>query len=239
MVQVTLCMGHTRAATFAGFAGRCVAALWVCCAPWCGVRGWGVVVRGCSVLSAWPGGAVGLGVGWVRGMLQAGSGCRGLTVGGSSAVSPWCVPWWPLVGWLEGGSWGVPHPWGHHCVLACRSGLWGWDVCRCCPCGRRQCVVCRPPWLLLEVRCGRAWGVVLGLAVSWEGAGHAGSGRLRGGRACVCVRVFALCSLCGFFLTLSPALGGGGACGWAFLALGVGVGACRCRCWCGCGCREG
>ena len=48
------------------------------------------------------GGAMGLSVGWVRGRLPAGSGCRGLTVGGSPAVSPWCVPWWPLVGWLRG-----------------------------------------------------------------------------------------------------------------------------------------
>ena len=48
------------------------------------------------------GGAMGSGVGWVRGRLPAGSGCRGLTVCGPSAVSPWCVPWWPLVGWLRG-----------------------------------------------------------------------------------------------------------------------------------------
>ena len=43
-----------------------------------------------------------LGAGWVLGRLPAGSRCRGLTVGGSSAVSPWCVPWWSLVGWLKG-----------------------------------------------------------------------------------------------------------------------------------------
>ena len=42
------------------------------------------------------------GVGWVCGRLPAGSGCRGLTVAGTSVVSPWCVPWWSLVGWLKG-----------------------------------------------------------------------------------------------------------------------------------------
>ena len=71
--------------------------------PRCGVRGWRVVVRGWGVSSPWwGGGAVGSGVVWVRGRLAAGSGCRGLTLGGSSAVSPWCVPPWPLVGWLRG-----------------------------------------------------------------------------------------------------------------------------------------
>ena len=48
------------------------------------------------------GGAICSGVGWVRVRLPAGSECRGLTVAGSSAVSPWCVPWWSLVGWLKG-----------------------------------------------------------------------------------------------------------------------------------------
>ena len=42
------------------------------------------------------------GVGWVRGRMPAGSGCRGRTVGGYSAASPWCVPWWPLAGQLKG-----------------------------------------------------------------------------------------------------------------------------------------
>ena len=42
------------------------------------------------------------GVGWIRGRLPAGSGCRGLTVGGSSTVSSWCVSLWPLAGWLRG-----------------------------------------------------------------------------------------------------------------------------------------
>ena len=42
------------------------------------------------------------GVGWARGRMSAGSGCRGRTVGGYSAASPWCVPWWPLAGRLKG-----------------------------------------------------------------------------------------------------------------------------------------
>ena len=68
-----------------------------------GVRGSGVVVRGWGVPSPWwGGGAVGSGVGWVRGRLPAGSGCRGLTVDGPSVVPPWCVPRWSLVGWLRG-----------------------------------------------------------------------------------------------------------------------------------------
>ena len=61
----------------------------------------GGVWLGCMV-STVGGGAICSGVGWARGRLPAGSGCLGLTVGGSSAVSPWCVPWWSLVGWLKG-----------------------------------------------------------------------------------------------------------------------------------------
>ena len=56
---------------------------------------------GCTV-STGGGGAICSGVGWASGRLPAGSGCGGLTVGGSSAVPPWCVPWWSLVGWLKG-----------------------------------------------------------------------------------------------------------------------------------------
>ena len=61
----------------------------------------GGVWLGC-IVSTVGGGAICSGVGWARGRLPAGSGCRGLTVGGYSAVSPWCVPWWSLVGWLKG-----------------------------------------------------------------------------------------------------------------------------------------
>ena len=61
----------------------------------------GGVWLGC-IVSTGGGGAICSGVGWARGRLPAGSGCRGLTLGGYSAVSPWCVPWWSLVGWLKG-----------------------------------------------------------------------------------------------------------------------------------------
>ena len=62
----------------------------------------GGVWLGC-IVSTVGGGAICSGVGWARGRLPAGSGCRGRTVGGYPAASPWCVPWWPLVGWLKGG----------------------------------------------------------------------------------------------------------------------------------------
>ena len=61
----------------------------------------GGVWLGC-IVSTVGGGAICSGVGWACGRLPAGIGCRGLTVGGSSAVSTWCVPWWSLVGWLKG-----------------------------------------------------------------------------------------------------------------------------------------
>ena len=95
-------MGHTRAATFVGSAGRWVAASWACCSPGAASVGgeWWCLARVYRLHGG--GGAMGSGVWWVRGRRPAGSGCRGLTVGGSSAVSPWCVPWWPLVGWLRG-----------------------------------------------------------------------------------------------------------------------------------------
>ena len=101
-------MGHMRATAFAGSAGWWFAASWACCGPGAAPAGGD---RRC-VAGVYHfhgrGGAMGSGVGWVRGRLPAGSGCRGLTVGGSSAVSPWCVPWWPLVGWLR-GVFGVYH----------------------------------------------------------------------------------------------------------------------------------
>ena len=162
-------MGHARAIVFAGSAGRWVTASWACCGPGEVPAGgeWRFVAGVYRFHGG--GGAISSGVGWARGRLPAGSGCRGLTVGGSSAVSPWCVPWWSLVGWLKGVYWGVPHPWGHHCVLGRRSGwcggLWGWGLCRRRPCGSRRCVVRRPRRLPMVVCCGGAWGVVLGLAV--------------------------------------------------------------------------
>ena len=87
---------------FAGSAGRWVAAAWACCGPGAVPAGgeWRCVVWVYRFHGG--GGAICSGVGWARGRMPAGSGCRGRTVGGYSAASPWCVPWWPLVGWLKG-----------------------------------------------------------------------------------------------------------------------------------------
>ena len=87
---------------FAGSAGQWVAAAWACCGP--GAVPAGGEWRFVAGVYRFHGGrgAICSGVGWARGRLPAGSGCRGRTVGGYSAASPWCVPWWPLVGWLKG-----------------------------------------------------------------------------------------------------------------------------------------
>ena len=97
-------MGHRRATAFAGSAVRWVAPSLAWCGPGAAPAGgeWRCVA---GVYGFHGGeGAVCSGVGWARGRPPAGSGCRGLTVGGSSALSPWCVPWWSLVGWLKGVS---------------------------------------------------------------------------------------------------------------------------------------
>ena len=198
------------------------------------------------------GGAICSGVGWARGRLPAGSGCRGLTVGGSSAVSPWSVPWWPLVGWLKG-------VFGVYCIHGGTIVCWGAAAVGAAGCGAGACVgvdrvvgggvscvvLSGSPWWSL----GWCLGGGLGLCGSWEGAGHAGSGWLGGGgRVWVCV--FAFCSPRGPFLCLSLAplfslaclalffFGGGGGWGavrgcwcvpvfaplWAWVSWGMGVG---------------
>ena len=81
-------MGHGRAIAFAGSAGRSVAASWACCGPGAApALGEWRCVAGVYCFHA-GGGAMCSVVGSARGRLPAGSGCRGLTVGGSSAVSP-------------------------------------------------------------------------------------------------------------------------------------------------------
>ena len=95
--------GLLRAATSVGSAGWCAASRARCLR--CGVRRWGVAVCGWGVSSPlWGGRGLGSGVVWARGRSPAGSGCRGLTFGGSFLVSLWCVPWRTLVSWL----WKVP-----------------------------------------------------------------------------------------------------------------------------------
>ena len=79
------------------------------------------------------GGAICSGVGWARGRLPAGGGCRGLTVGGYSVVSPWCVPWWSLVGWLK-GVFGVYRI--HGGTIVC----WGAAAVGAAGCGGGACV---------------------------------------------------------------------------------------------------
>ena len=207
--------------------------------PRCGVPGWGWwCVAGMYRLHG-GGGAMGWGLGGVRGRLPAGSGCRGLTVGGSFAVSPWCVPWWPLVGWLRvilrvyrihGGTtvcWrAVVACWGGACVgVVCVVG------------GGVLCVVLGGSswWSVVAVRGGWSW--------AWRflgGCGTCGVGMVGGGaRVCVgsCVRPllpprflrqpFPCLSLCAclFFF-------GGGlrvvarfqCWAWAWLRAGAGVG---------------
>ena len=88
--------------------------------------GWGVS------FPRWGGGYC-LSVGWARGRLPAGSGCRGLTVGGYSAASSWCVPWWSLVGWLQ-GVFGVYRI--HGGTIVC----WGAAAVGAAGCGGGACV---------------------------------------------------------------------------------------------------
>ena len=147
----------------------------------------------------------------------------------------------------EGGFWGVPHPWGHQCVLACRSGgrsgLWGWGLRPCHPCGRRQCVVCRPRRLLMAVRCSGAWKVILGLAVPGRARDMRDQVGFGGARMCVGLRVCLLlrpwflpmpsscptlfaCSFC-FVCLFSSFFWGGGWLGCGVFGAGSGCGCVR------------
>ena len=142
----------------------------------------------------------------------------------------------------QGGFWGVPHSWGHHCArvpqrwvrrvvrvgLVSVSTLWLAAVCRASSSAA--------PHGGLLWWCLRGG---LGLCGSWEGAGHAGSGWLGGGGARVWACVFAFCSPRGPFLCLSltPLFslaclalfffgrgGGLGCCAWLWVCAGVGGG---------------
>ena len=82
-------------------AGCHVCGVWVCGGPGSApVGGERLCVAGVYRSHGGGGGGLGSGVGWVCGRLLAGSRSRGLTLGGSSLVSPWCVRWQPLVGCL-------------------------------------------------------------------------------------------------------------------------------------------
>ena len=239
VVRGAPCMGHARAIAFAGSAGRWVAASWACCGPGAVPAGGGWrCVAGVYCFHGW-GGAICSGVGWARGRLLAGSGCRGLTVGGSSAVSPWYVPWWSLVGWVKGvlGVYRI-----HGGTIVC----WGAAAVGAAGCGggasvgvvRMLAAVCRVSSSAAP-HYGLLWwclGGGLGLGGSWEGAGHAGSGWLGGGGgvcglAClpsalpaVSSSAFPLLLSFRWLVWLCFFLGGGSA-----GVLCVGVGVCRCR----------
>ena len=246
-------MGHARAIAFAGSAGRWVAASWACCGPGAVPAGgeWRCVAGVYCFHGG--GGAFCSGVGWARGRLLAGSGCRVLTVGGSSAVSPWCLPWWFLVGWLKGvfGVYrihgGTIVCWGAAAVSAAGIGGGACVGVVCVVGGGVSCVVLGGSswWSVVVVPGGWswAWGFLGGCETC--GVGLAGGGGRVCGLACLPSALPAVSSsafplhlsfrwlvlLCCFFLFFF----GGGVAG----VLCVGVGVCWCRRRCGRGCRGG
>ena len=220
-----------RGIAFAGSAGRWVAASWACCDPGAvPVGGEWRCVAGVYRFHG-GGGAICSGVGWARGRLLAGSGCRGLTVGGYSAASPWCVPWWSLVGWLK-GVFGVYRI--HGGTIVC----WGAAAVGAAGCGAGACVgVDRVVgggascvvlggsswWSVVVVPGGWSWALRFLGGCGTCGVGLAGGG---GGRACVGLRVCLLLppwplplpvpysslfvGLCGFVFFFFFILGGAG-----------------------------
>ena len=190
------------------------------------------------IVSTVRGGAICSGVGWARGRLPAGSGCRGLTVGGYSAVSPWCVPWWSLVGWLKGvfGVYrihgGTIVCWGAAAVGA--AGCGGVGVDRVVG-GGVSCVVLGGSswWSVVVVPGGWSWALRFLGGCGICGVGLAGGGARVCGLACLpsaprvapssaCPLLFSfrwLVWLCFFFL------GGGwlGCCASVWVCAGVGA----------------
>ena len=196
------------------------------------------------------GGAICSGAGWARGRLPAGSGCRGLTVGGYSAASPWCVPWWSLVGWLKGvfGLYRI-----HGGTIVC----WGAAAVGAAGCGGGACVGVDRVFgggVSCVVLGGSSWWSVVVVPGGWSwalrflgGCGTCGVGLAGGGGGRVWACVFALCSPHGPFLCLSLTPLFSLACSALFFFWGgglagvlcMGVGVCRCRRRCGRGCRWG
>ena len=210
---------------FAGSAGRWVAAAWACCGPGAVPAGdeWRCVVGVYRFQGG--GGAICSGVGWARGRMPAGSGCRGRTVGGYSAASPWCVPWWPLVGWLKGvfGVYrihgGTIVCWGAAAVGAPGSGGGA--------CVGVDCVFGSSWWSVVVVPGGWSWALrFLG------GCGTCGVGLAwGGGRACVGLRLCPLFPPWPLPLPVPYSSLFAGLFGFGFFFSGGGWGAVR-----GCGC---
>ena len=226
----------------AGSAGRWVAAAWACCGPGAVPAGgvWRCVV---GVYRFHGGrGAMCSGVGWARGRMPAGSGCRGRTVGGYSAASPWCVPWWPLAGRLK-GVFGVYRIHGGSivCWRAAAVGAAGLGGGACVGVDRVfgggvSCVVLGGSswWSVVVVPGGWSWALRFLGGCGTCGVGLAGGG----GRACVGLRVCPLfppwplplhvpfsslfAGLFGFVFFFF--LGGGwlGCCTWVWVCAGVG-----------------
>ena len=190
---------------FAGSAGRWVAAAWACCGPGAVPAGgeWRCVAGVYRFHGG--GGAICSGVRWARGRMPAGSGCRGRTVAGYSAASPWCVPWWPLVGWLK-GVFGVYRI--HGGTIVC----WGAAAVGAAGCGGGACVGVDRVFSggVSCVVLGSSWWSVVVVPGGWSwalrflgGCGTCGVGLAGGGGARVWACVFALCSPRGPFLCLS------------------------------------
>ena len=227
---------------FAGSAGRWVAAAWACCGPGAVPAGgeWRCVAGVYRFHGG--GGAICSGVGWARGRLPAGSGCRGRTVGGYPAASPWCVPWWFLVGWLK-GVFGVYRI--HGGTIVC----WGAAAVGAAGCGGGACVGVDRVFgggVSCVVLGGSSWWSVVVVPGGWSwalrflgGCGTCGVGLAGGGGARVWACVFALCSPRGPFLCLSLTalfslaclalfflffFGGGwlACCAWVWVCAGVG-----------------
>ena len=166
---------------FAGSAGRWIAAAWACCGPVAVPAGgeWRCVAG----VYRFHGG------GWARGRLPAGSGCRGRTVGGYSAASRWCVPWWPLVGWLK-GVFGVYRI--HGGTIVC----WGAAAAGAAGCGGGACVGVDRVFgggVSCVVLGGSSWWSVVVVPGGWSWAlrflgrcGACGVGLAGGGGARVC-----------------------------------------------------
>ena len=181
------------------------------------------------------------GVGWARGRMPASSGCRGRTVGGYSAASPWCVPWWPLAGRLK-GVFGVYRIHGGSIVC------WGAAAVGAAGCGGGACVGVDRVFgggVSCVVLGGSSWWSVVVVPGGWSwalrflgGCGTCGVGLVGGGgRACVGLRVCPLFPpwplplhvpysslFAGLFGFVFFFLGGGwlGCCTWVWVCAGVG-----------------